>query len=92
MLPDISRSKRNQTAKLGQLIEYNLKNIFLEKSYTKCDGETIPRQLGKLLKKRIDPLFDGVRRRTYQYVHRRIRKHDGVVFKKFKLCYCFLVK
>ena len=29
--------------KLGQLIEYNMRNIFLEKSYTKCDGETIPR-------------------------------------------------
>ena len=29
--------------KFGQLIEYNLKNIFLEKSYTKCGGENIPR-------------------------------------------------
>ena len=27
----------------GQLIEYNMKNIFLEKSYTKCGGETSPR-------------------------------------------------
>ena len=43
-------------------------------------------------KQRINPLFDGLRRRTYQYVHRRIRKHDGVLFKKFKLRYCFLVK
>ena len=25
--------------KLGQLIEYNMSNIFLKKSYTKCDGE-----------------------------------------------------
>ena len=25
-----------------QLIEYNLENIFPEKSYTKCGGETIP--------------------------------------------------
>ena len=24
----------------GQLIEYNVRNIFLEKSYTKCGGET----------------------------------------------------
>ena len=31
---NISRSKRNQTMKFGQLIEYN-RNIFLEKSYTK---------------------------------------------------------
>ena len=29
--------------KFGKLIEYNLKNIFLEKSYTKCGGENIPR-------------------------------------------------
>ena len=29
--------------KFGQLIEYNLRKIFLEESYTKCGGETIPR-------------------------------------------------
>ena len=29
--------------KFGQLMEYNMKNIFLEKSYTKCDGETSSR-------------------------------------------------
>ena len=33
--------------KFGQLIEYNMRNIFLEKSYTKCDGETIPKPLSK---------------------------------------------
>ena len=27
--------------KFGQLIEYNMRNIFVEKSYTKCAGETI---------------------------------------------------
>ena len=27
--------------KFGQLIEYNMRNIFLEKSNTKCGGETI---------------------------------------------------
>ena len=31
----------------GQLLEYNLRNIFLEKSYTKCGGETIPRSFYK---------------------------------------------
>ena len=31
----------------GQLIEYNVKNIFVEKSYTKCGGETIPRPFSK---------------------------------------------
>ena len=31
------------TMKFGQLIEYNMRNIFVEKSYTKCGGETVPR-------------------------------------------------
>ena len=34
------RSKDNQTIKFGQLIDYSMRNIFLEKSYTKCGGET----------------------------------------------------
>ena len=47
LLPNISRSKGNQTMKYGQLIEYNMRNIFLEKSYTRCGGETIPRPFSK---------------------------------------------
>ena len=43
----MSRSKSNQAMKFGQLIEYNMRNIFVEKSYTKCAGETIPRPLSK---------------------------------------------
>ena len=31
ILPDISQSKGNQTMKFGQLIEYNKRNIFLQK-------------------------------------------------------------
>ena len=42
-LTNISRSKGNQTMKFCQLIECNLRNIFVETLYTKCDGETIPR-------------------------------------------------
>ena len=34
----------------GQLIEHNMRNIFLEKSYTKCGGETIPRVFPKKIK------------------------------------------
>ena len=45
ILPNISRSKGNQAMKFGQLIEYNMKNIFVEKSYTKYAGEIIPRPL-----------------------------------------------
>ena len=33
---NISRNKGNQAMKFGQLIEYNMRNIFLKKSYTKC--------------------------------------------------------
>ena len=29
--------------KFGQVIEFNIRNIFVEKSYKKCGGETIPR-------------------------------------------------
>ena len=34
--PNISRSKDNLAMKFGQLIQYNLKNFFIERSYTKC--------------------------------------------------------
>ena len=34
----------------GQLIECNMQNIFLEKSYTKCDVETSPRPFSEKLK------------------------------------------
>ena len=34
--------------KFGQLIEYNMTNIILEKSYTKCGGETSPRPKNKI--------------------------------------------
>ena len=47
ILPNISRSKGNQAIKFGQLIEYNIGNISVEKSYTKCAGEAIPRPLSK---------------------------------------------
>ena len=33
--------------KYGQLIEYNKRNIFFEKLYTKCGGETIPGPFSK---------------------------------------------
>ena len=34
-MSNISRSKNNQTMKFGQLIECNVRNIFLEKPYAK---------------------------------------------------------
>ena len=42
ILPNISRGKGKQTTKFGHLIEYNMRYIFLQKSYTKCCGEASP--------------------------------------------------
>ena len=39
-MPNIYGSKGDQTTKFGQLIEYNTRNIFLEKSHRKCGGDT----------------------------------------------------
>ena len=36
--------------KFGQLPEYNMSNIFVEKSYIKCGEETIPKPFSKKLK------------------------------------------
>ena len=44
---NISRSEGNQIMKLGESIEYNMGNIFPEKSCTKYDGETITRTFSK---------------------------------------------
>ena len=52
ILPNISRSKNNKAIKIGHLIEDNMGSIFLEKSYTKCGGETIPRPCSKKSKLR----------------------------------------
>ena len=43
----MSKCKGNQTMNFGQLMECNMKNIFLEKSNAKCGGETIPRLFSK---------------------------------------------
>ena len=42
IFPNISTSKDNQTMKVGHLIEYKMRNIFLEKWFTKCGGKTRP--------------------------------------------------
>ena len=50
ILINIPRSKENQAMKFVQLIEYTKRNIFLEKSYTKCGGKTFPRPFSKKAK------------------------------------------
>ena len=53
ILPNILRSKGNQTLKFPQLVEYNIRNIFPEKPYAKCGGESRPRPFSGKLKLRI---------------------------------------
>ena len=47
LFPNISINKGNQRMKFCQLIEYNMRNIFLEKSCLKCGRKTIPRPFFK---------------------------------------------
>ena len=55
-MPNISRSKDNHTMKFGQFREYNMRNTFLEKSYAKFGGETIPGPFSK--KNKIEHILD----------------------------------
>ena len=45
IIPNALQSKYNQAIKFGQLIEYNKRNIFLQKLYGKWGWETSPRPL-----------------------------------------------
>ena len=47
ILPNNPRSKGNQTKRFSQLIEHNMRNIFLEESYINCGGETSLRTFSK---------------------------------------------
>ena len=52
-MSNISLSKDNQPMKFSQLIEYKMKKLFLEKSFTKFEGEIITRPFSKKSKLRI---------------------------------------
>ena len=45
ILLGILKSNSNQTMKLSQLVKYNIRNKFFEKSYTKCCGKATPKTL-----------------------------------------------
>ena len=47
VLPNVSRSKGNQTMKLGQLVKCNMGNILLEKLQSTFGGETVHRPFSK---------------------------------------------
>ena len=71
ILLNISRSTGNQTIKSGQLIEYNIRKIFLEKSWMKCGGEASPRPFCKKSKLNIslDQQYKILWRLFLSYVH-----------------------
>ena len=48
--------------KFGQLIEYKMRKIFLEKSYTRCGGEPIPGPFSEIQKLSIslDQVFNFI--------------------------------
>ena len=50
ILSNISKVKGNRTMKFGRLIEYNMRNTFLEKSCTKCGGGAGSRSFYKKMK------------------------------------------
>ena len=56
ILSNLSRSKSNQTMKFGQLLENNMKNIFLEKLYKNVVEKLLP---SLFLKKNETKLISG---------------------------------
>ena len=52
--------------KFGQLIEYNVRNIFLKKPCSKYDGKTIPRRFSEKLK--VDQLSETLNSLFLLYV------------------------
>ena len=45
----LEKIEGNQKMKFGQLIEYNMRSIFLQYSYSTCGEETSPRPFSKKL-------------------------------------------
>ena len=52
--------------KFGHLIKYNMRNIFLEKLYTRYGGETIPRYFSEKSKLRIS--LDQISKVLYSFL------------------------
>ena len=70
--------------KFAHLIKYNMRNIFLEKSYTKCGRETIPRSLSEKSKLRIS--LDQYSKLLYILPSGGLSK---VIETKLRTTYCF---
>ena len=55
ILPNISRSKGKHTMKFSQLIEYNMRNNYLDKSYKECGEKTSSRPFSTKSNSSINP-------------------------------------
>ena len=75
--------------KTGQLLEYNLWNIFLEKSYSKCGGETIPRLFSTKSKLNIEYISGSVVQSFVQFIFIvwQVENYPNIL----KLSYCYLM-
>ena len=93
ILSNISRSKSNHTTKFGQLIECNMRNIFLEKTYTKSGGGTlthvkIPRwgTSQNFLLAFIDKLWKTQKLRILKW-KKKLLRYGGIEWDKFCLSF-----
>ena len=77
ILPNISKSKGNWTMKFGQLIKYNMRNSFLEKSYKKCDGESIPRPFSK--KSKLSISLNQQSEFLFSLLYLQINEHQNIL-------------
>ena len=77
ILPNISKSKGNWTVKFGQLIKYNMRNGFLEKSYKKCDGESIPRPFSK--KSKLSISLNQQSEFLFSLLYLQINEHQNIL-------------
>ena len=76
ILPNISRNKHNQTIKFGQLIEYNMRNIFLEKLHSNIGGDVSSRpfQRNTKLSISLDQQFKMLQRLFFLYVQVMVKQ------------------
>ena len=80
LLLNITRSKGNQTIKFGQSMEYNMRNIFPEKSNIKCGKEANPRpfykksKLSMSLNQQSEMLYSLLLLHTHVEVYQNILK------------------
>ena len=77
--------------KIGQLIECNMTNIFLEKSYAKCVGGTLPRPFSK--KSKLSIYLDQKPNVLYSLflLYTKLRAIEGYVETKLQTT-CFYIR